>query len=87
MSAVDTREGACVAPSRDSRHDVTDARWYVIGEGEETVLVFPHDTYRIGAVLSARRALVLIAEHAPEQLVETLAWWIRVEKHRKEVKT
>jgi hypothetical protein len=87
VSAVTGKcEGACVAPSRDSRHDETDRRWQALGYGEELVLLYPHETYKVGAVITAQRALELIAEHAPALLVSTLVERVR-HGAREEVKT
>jgi hypothetical protein len=78
VSAVTGKcEGTCVVPSRDPRHDPTDSRWYAIGKGEELVLVFPHPVYKVGALITAHRALELIAEHAPALLVSTLVERVR----------
>ena len=77
MSAVTCTEGAHAAPSR---HDSTDARWYAIGSGTELVLIYPHETYKVGAVLSGHRAAQLIAEHAPELLATALSRWVHTHK-------
>jgi hypothetical protein len=54
------------------RHDATDQRCYTIGSDRDLVLVYPHASLKVGAVLSARRALELISERTPELIAHVI---------------